>query len=182
VREARQMLSDLLRKVNSGDHRPQSAWTFGRFVEERWKPDTFPALKFSSKKFYLNMLNAHLIPAFGDTQLRLITRASVQSFIAAKAQSDLSWKTVKLIRTAFGTIIESAVMQDLLNDNLVRKTKLPRRGPVEKKTPIEPKRLKELIQALPEPSHSIALLLASTGMRIGELLALRWRDVDLKSG
>jgi integrase len=182
VREARQMLSDLLRKVNSGDYRPQSAWTFGRFVEERWKPDTFPTLKFSSKQFYNNMLNAHLIPTFGDTQLRLITRASVQSFISAKTQSDLSWKTVKLIRTAFGTIIEAAVMQDLLTDNPVRKTKLPRRGPIVEKTPIEPERLKKLIQALPQPSHSIALLLASTGMRIGELLALRWRDVDLKAG
>jgi integrase len=182
VREARQMLSDLLRKVNSGEYRPQSAWTFRRFVEDRWKPDVFPTLKFSSKQFYNNRLNAHLIPAFGDMQLRLITRASVQSFIYAKAQSDLSWKTVKLIRTAFGTVIEAAVMQDLLTDNSVRKTKLPRQGPVVEKTPIEPERLKELIRALPEPSHSIALLLASTGMRIGELLALRWRDVDLKLG
>ena len=32
------------------------------------------------------------------------------------------------------------------------------------------------------PSQSIALLLAATGMGIGELLALRWRDVDLKAG
>jgi hypothetical protein len=135
VREARQMLSDLLRKVNSGEYRPQSAWTFRRFVEDRWKPDVFPTLKFSSKQFYNNMLNAHLIPAFGDTQLRLITRASVQSFISAKAQSDLSWKTVKLIRTAFGTIVEAAVMQDLLTDNPVRKTKLPRRGPSARKRP-----------------------------------------------
>ena len=49
-------------------------------------------------------------------------------------------------------------------------------------SPIEVEKVKELIDALPEPSHSIALLLASTGMRIGELLALRWRDVDLNGG
>ena len=106
-----------------------------RFVEDRWKSDVFPTLKFSSKKFYNNMLNAHLIPAFGDTHLRLITRASVQSFISGKAQSDLSWKTVKLIRTAFGTTIAAAVMQDLLTDNPVRQTKLPQRGLVEEKRP-----------------------------------------------
>jgi integrase len=182
VREARQMLSDLLRKVNSGEYRPESACTFGRFVEERWKPDVFPTLKFSSKKFYDYVLNAHLIPTFGDTPLRLITRASVQSFLSAKAQSDLSWKTVKHIRTAFGAIIEAAVIGDLLTDNPVRKTRLPRRGPEEEKPPIEVEKVKELIDALPEPSHSIALLLASTGMRIGELLALRWRDVDLNAG
>jgi hypothetical protein len=86
ARQARQMLSDLLRKVNSGDHRPQTVWTFRRFVEDRWKPDTFPTLKYSSQKFYTNMINTHLIPAFGDTQLRLITKESVQSFLNAKAK------------------------------------------------------------------------------------------------
>jgi integrase len=35
-------------------------------------------------------------------------------------------------------------------------------------------------QALPEPSRSLAHLLVFTGLRIGELLALRWCDVDLE--
>ena len=42
VREARQLFSELLRKVNSGEGRPQAVWTFGRFVEDRWKPDVYP--------------------------------------------------------------------------------------------------------------------------------------------
>ena len=48
---------------------------------------TYPTLKFSSKKFYNNMVDTHLIPVFGDTQLRLITRDSVQSFLMAKAKA-----------------------------------------------------------------------------------------------
>jgi integrase len=182
VREARQMLSDLLRKVNSGDYRPQAVWTLRSFVEDRWKPEVFPTLKFSSKKFYGNMIDAHLNPAFGDTQLRLITRDAVQSFLIAKTQSGLSPKTVKHVRTAFGTIIEAAVMQDLLTDNPVRKTRLPRCGPVAEKPPIAPETLLALIQKLAEPSRSIASLLAMTGLRIGELLAVRWQDVDLQNG
>jgi integrase len=182
VRQARQMLSDLLRKVNSDDYRPQAVWTFRSFVEDRWKPDLYPTLKFSSKKFYDNMVNAHLMPVFGDTQLRLLTKDRVQSFLTAKAQGDSSWKTVKHIRTAFGSILEAAVRDELLASNPVRRTRLPRRGPVDEKSPIEMETVKELIEKLAEPSRSIASLLAMTGLRIGELLALRWQDIDLEKG
>jgi integrase len=181
-REALQMLDDLLRKVNSGDFRPQAVWTFRSFVEDRWKPDLYPALKFSSKKFYDNMVDAHLMPVFGDTQLRLISKDRVQSFLTAKAQGDSSWKTVKHIRTVFGSILEAAVRDELLASNPVRRTRLPRRGPVDEKSPIEMATVKELIEKLAEPSRSIASLLAMTGLRIGELLALRWQDIDLQKG
>ena len=39
--------------------------------------------------------------------------------------------------------------------------------------------IKQLLTALPEPSKSVATLLVLTGLRIGELLALRWKNVDL---
>lgn len=181
VRQARQIFDDLLRKVNSGDYRPQAIWTFRHFVEDRWKPDVYPSLKFSGKKYYDNMVNAHLMPVFGETQLRLITRESVHSFLAAKAKGDSSWKTVKHIRTVLGTILEAAVRDDLLVSNPVRKTRMPRRVNAEEPVQISPNTLCILIEKLPEPSRSIAALLAGTGLRIGELLALRWQDVDLEN-
>src|ERR1035437_3196146 len=44
------------------------------------------------------------------------------------------------------------------------------------------KAVKELIEKLAEPSHSLTALLARTGLRIGEMLALRWQDLDLQQG
>jgi integrase len=142
----------------------------------------YTTLKFSSKKFYDNMVNTHLIPMFGDTQLRLISKENVQSFLHGKAKGDSSWKTVKHFRTVFGAILEAAVRDDLLASNPVRRARLPRRGPVDEKSPIEMETVKELIEKLAEPSRSIATLLAMTGLRIGELLALRWQDIDLLKG
>jgi integrase len=122
------------------------------------------------------------MPVFGEKQLRLITKDSVQSFLNAKAQGGSSWKTVKHIRTVFGSILEAAVRDDLLASNPVRKTRLPRRAPVEEKAPISTEALRALLEALPEPSRSIATLLAMTGLRVGELLALRWQDIDFDKG
>ncbi len=172
-REAQHILDDVLCRTNSGEHRPQAVLTFRSFVEDRWKPDVYPTLKFSSQKFYTNMIDAHLIPVFGDTQLRLITKDAVQSFLNAKTKSGSSWKTVKHIRTAFGTIIEAAVRDDLLISNPVRKTRFPRRGPAEESLEISPATIQTILEKLPERSRAIATLLAATGLRIGELLALR---------
>jgi integrase len=69
-----------------------------------------------------------------------------------------------------------------LEDNPVRKTRLPRRGPQPEKTVLSPEQLYSLLQGLPEPSKSLVWLLVLTGLRIGELLALRWQDVDLNAG
>ncbi len=66
--------------------------------------------------------------------------------------------------------------------NPVRMTRLPRRRRTYSKVVLAPAELRLLVARLPEPSRSLVLLLMLTGLRIGELLALRWRNVDLATG
>lgn len=92
-RQAERILS--LRGINSGDYRPQSSCTLSEFVHRTWFPEVLPTLKYPSKKHYEYIVNVHMNAAFGDMQLRLISRESVQSFLNCKLRSGLSWKTVK---------------------------------------------------------------------------------------
>ncbi|MFY9561303.1 MAG: tyrosine-type recombinase/integrase [Terriglobales bacterium] len=181
-RQAEQLLAERLRSVNSSEYRPSSACTFRDYVENRWLPEVLPTLKYSSKKHYQYMLRVHLYPAFGEMQLRLITRDAVQLFLSAKLRSGLSWRTVKSLRTAFGTVMAAAEVAELIPSNPIRKTRFPRRGPAKQRAVIAPEKIRDLLDALPEPSRSLGWLLVLTGLRIGELLALRWQNVDLEQG
>ena len=179
-RDAELILSSKLRHLNRTNYHPRSCCSLRDFVEE-WKTQALPALKYASQQHYEYIIETHLLPTFGNIQLRLISRESIQALLANKLK-DLSWRTVKHIRTTLGTILGAAEFWGYIEDNPVRKTRLPRRGPQPEKTVLSPDQLYSLLQRLPEPSKSLVWLLVLTGLRIGELLALRWRDVDLNAG
>ncbi|MGB8063100.1 MAG: site-specific integrase [Candidatus Sulfotelmatobacter sp.] len=180
-RDAEMVLSDRLRRVNSADYHPRSCCSFRSFVQE-WEAQAHPTLKYATQEHYKYVVNSHLLPVFGNVQLRLISRESIQMFLANKVKEGLSWRTVKHCRTTLGTILGTAEFWGYIEDNPVRKTRLPRRGLQPEKTVLTPEQLGSLLEKLPEPSRSLVWVLVLTGLRIGELLALRWQDVDLKAG
>ncbi|HKW65570.1 MAG TPA: site-specific integrase [Candidatus Acidoferrum sp.] len=178
--QAMEALTKRLNPINSGIHRPQSTRTFSSFVREDWLPVVLPTVKYATQKNYRYFLDVHLLPAFGERPLCDIKREPIQSFLAAKLSSGLAWKTVKEIRGVLGRILGTAERWEYINDNQARKTRLPRRPlKLAPKPVLAPEQVRQLAGELAEPAKSIALLLVLTGLRVGELLALRWKNIDL---
>lgn len=123
-----------------------------------------------------------MIPALGDLSLREIAREPIQGLLNAKLAAGLAWETVHHLQCALSKILGTAVEWGYIEANPVRMTRLPRRRRMTTKAVLTPVQLRLLLARLPEPSRSLVLLLMLTGMRIGELLALRWRNVDLVAG
>lgn len=177
---AKEILSKKLNSINSGSSRPQYLRCFADFITQDWSPVVLPSLKYATQKHYRYVLDVHLLPHFGTARLSEITRERIQSFLAAKFRAGLSWKTVKHIRGVLGRTLSTAEDWGYITQNAALKTQLPRR-PLQGHPDLvlTPRQISDVIDQLKEPARSIAALLVLTGLRIGELLALRWKCIDL---
>jgi integrase len=139
------------------------------------------ALKFATQKHYRYMLDVHLIPAFGKSQLRDLTREDLRGFLGRKINSGLSWETVHHFKCGLSKILGAAEEWGCVTENVALKTKLPRRQHGAERIVLTPVQVQMLAEALREPVRSFTLLLVLTGLRVGGLLALRWGNVDSKA-
>jgi integrase len=114
-----------------------------------------------------------------DWRLRDIERLAIQRWVADKFRQGTGWQTVRNAWVLLSGILETAVEYGYLQVNPARGVKFPQRGRKEKPAIIAGEDFARLLTQLSEPYRTMVRLIAATGLRIGELLALRWSALDL---
>ena len=181
-REAQIRLEEKVRPVNQGTTRPESYVTFGVFVEQQWKTLVLPTFKASTQHGYKTVLRVHVLPEWRDWRLRDIERLAIQRWVADKFRLGTGWQTVRNSWVLLSGILETAVEYGYLTTNPARRVKFPQKGLKEKPALIAGESLAKLLKHLDEAHRTMVSLIAATGLRIGELLALRWSALDLEGG
>jgi integrase len=181
-RQALLKLEEQLRPVNQGTGRPEASIAFGVFAETQWTALVLPTLKLSTQHGYRYVLTKHVLPYWRDWRLRDIGKLDVQRFVAEKFRQKAGWQTVRNAWTLLSGILETAVEYGYLVVNPARGVKFPAQGLREAPALIAGDDFAKLLAEVVEPYRMMVGLIAATGLRIGELLALRWRSLDLTIG
>ena len=167
----------LLQLVNKD--KPSKSTMFNNYAVQCIKSDAY-AIKNGTKIFYNFMLNDHILPHFKHYKLEDISPSDIRAW-QTKLLETLKPSTVKNIKNLMGKILEYAKMDELITKNSARLVKPPR---CEQKEDIDPFTMEEVLQLIDNASQWFATFLTVaffTGMRTGELMALRWDCVDFYS-
>lgn len=182
-RQALKMAADSLLPLNQGRLLPQSTLALREFVDRHFVPNAFPLLKISTQKRYRQILTVHLLPAFGSSRLCDIRTLEIQQFVLRKMQHGLSWESVDHFRNLLSKIFTTAKKWGYFSgDNPAAAVELPEKRPVREKRVLLPEQIPALLAALSEPVRTMVSVGILTGLRVGEILALRWRNLDFASG
>jgi integrase len=177
-REARRLLDARLSPINQGQYRPEATMLFSKFVAECFEPGILPTLKFATQAIYSFLLRKHLTPRFGNQRLCDISRIEVQHYLLEKLKQGFAWETTNHLRNLMSKVLGTAVAWNYLSDNVVRGVKMPERSLKRPHQFLNANEVKRLIVACNEPTRTIVLLATMTGLRIGEILALRWKRIN----
>jgi len=181
-RQAMKIADELLRPLNLGKVTPFATILFREFIEKHFVPNAFPTLKTSTRKRYHYTIKNHLLPAFGDLRLCDLQRVEIQTFVLRKMEKGLSWETADLLRNLLSKIYRCAKKWGFFaGDNPASEIDLPHKKPVREKCVLMPTQIPKLLAVLKEPYRTMALVGILTGLRVGEILGLRWSDVDFNT-
>lgn len=131
---------------------------------------------------YEGLVRNHIKPSIGRIKLKGLTPTHVRSLYREKLDSGLSPRSVNYIHVTLHKALEQAILDGLIPRNVTEGVKAPQVHREEVK-PLSSTQVKALLSA----SHgdrleALYILAIHTGLRQGELLGLKWTDIDLDAG
>ena len=183
---AQQRMHELLHTLEQGAYVRPSRLTVAQFLGE-WLQD-YVELNCSprTKASYEMIIRRHLIPELGSIPLSQLEPRHLQASYSRQRErgrvdgkGQLSLQTVRYCHSLLAEALGYAVKMGLLSRNVAQATEAPRADHKVMPT-LAPEDVPRFLKAAQEtPYYTLFYLLLHTGLRRGEALALRWKNVDL---
>lgn len=150
---------------------------------DRWLADSVrDTVRPTTYERYEQIVRTHIRPILGTVKLKSVTPAHVRGLYREKLGTGLSPRTVQYIHVTLHKALKQAVQDGLIPRNATEAAKAPqvRREEIR---PLSPEQTRMLLEtALGDRLEALYVLAIHSGLRQGELLGLKWEDVDLEAG
>jgi integrase len=178
-REVRKVAAEHLRPINQGLESIGSATNFAHYLENTYKSIVMPLMAKSTQERSGGVIKKYLIPAFGSKCLRDLTPMSLQAYFTAMVDSPLSYESKDKIRDVLSSILGSALKFGLLVKNPMENVQMPpeRRGKKRRMPYVTPQQFDVLVDLIAEPYATMIYVAVYAGLRVSEIIGLRWDDV-----
>ncbi|HSL01466.1 MAG TPA: site-specific integrase [Rubrobacteraceae bacterium] len=178
----------IINRVQNRENRPDEqqqqpeGTTLADYLD-RWLTESVRhRVRASSYAAYSYRISRYVIPAIGEVQLRDLTWQHLQRLYNDLLDSGLSPATVKTVHVVLHKALKQAVRWELVDQNVADAVDPPRVEREEVKA-LGAKQVVRLLEAARgDRLEALYVLAVTTGLRRGELLGLRWEDVDLAEG
>ena len=173
--------------------KPKGDMTFGTWLDHWYQRECKPQIRPKTQADYETRIYQHIIPELGSIPLAKLTAADLQQFYNRLKEGGrllrvdqygpgLSDRMVKSCHVTCRVALDQAVAQGLILKNPALSCKAPITRPKEMQVLTGEEIQRLLIQAKEDGYFELLLLELSTGLRRGEILALRWDDLDFRTG
>ena len=187
-REAQRAMARIVAEVDDGRHVPAAKRKFGDLLDQ-WLEVKASTVEESTIEDYRYYARAYIKPALGHLTLDRVRTVDLDRFYARLRAGEcsrrpLSARTVRLCHTVIAQALDQARKWGFVAHHVARDATLPR-GRKKEITPPSIDVLRALLEAAAEDDQDFALflrVLAATGCRRGEGVALRWGDLDSAKG
>lgn len=197
-KEAERALRDRVSAFENQSFVAGTRLTVGEYLADHWMPLLRDRIKPTTRDSYRRMLEAYVVPRIGRIRLQELSASHLNRLYADLREAGgtqmshakrgqtkpLSPKTVRNVHAMLSKALNDAVDVGLLATNVAQRAKPPR-PPAVSQT-VEAWTADELAEFLAfvrdDRLYACWHLAAHTGLRRGELLGLRWKDLDLAAG
>ena len=191
--ECTEKLETLKAQCGRTTDRLKSDMLFGDWIDFWYQNFSKPNIRQTTQQTYEGRIYTHIIPEIGQIPLNKLTQNDLQQFYARlkkggrkrltdKYGDGLSDRMVRSCHTTCRSALEKAVAERLITTNPALGCRLPPKKTKEMQVLTQAEIIRFLTQAKAEGYYEMFLLELTTGMRRGEILGLKWRDLNLQSG
>lgn len=177
-RDVLQKIRQVQRDIDAGLPIVEDKQTIAQYLTS-WLDTIKLRLKPSSHRRYTDMVFLHIVPNIGTIPLTKLAPQRVQQLYTSLVKGGMSPSSVQLLHVILHRALKDALRLDLLQRNVTEMVHVPRREHHEMVTLSEEQVRQLLTAAQGHRFEALYVLAVSTGLRRGELLGLRWDDVDL---